>query len=1239
MLVKCSQCGKATEIAREIDAPSSLCSHCHGPLAAASDSTINASASGQVDATADYIGPGWDSLALGAKENAGTTVLPKIPSYSVERVVGRGGMGVVLKARHLLLGRTVALKIPLHAELLDAAQRERFLREARSAARLRHPNICPIHEVGEVDGRPYIALAFIEGQTLSAWIRTKTPSARAAAELVALIARAVDYAHQHGVIHRDLKPANVLIDAETNAPVLMDFGLAKEISEKESELTHSGQIMGTPAYMAPEQAAGQIDRVGPRSDVYSLGAILYESLCGRPPFSGSVGEVLHRVQTEEPVAPRKLNPRLHRDLDTICRKALSKDPDSRYASAAALAEDLDRFCAGEAILARPERIALRLWRIARRQPLVTTSLALLAIAVTVAASLYFRGAHERRIAEMSRQLQNELDASDWSSSDRDRLYSLIDSLAALSANEGQTLRERLVEQYAAHLARALAAPRLLPEDAAQVRIGLEWLAPRAPESADRLQLALNERATEWEPMFDGPNRDRWESGFKPGAIATRQDRIHAVRSDTAEQPMVMTLLQTPQQAELRAEFSQSFRGLDQIGLLLDWTGSNGYLFRVRVADTSGPNAGPPNPAATTTFAKALESTSGRYSFVIEMFRNGVRLREETIPASMLRGDRLRLLARRDDQTLTFQVNDATPMTFRELFSIRAGQPGVFGLIWPQSVELARLSAWRKSTPVRSTPLERGDRFFAEGKLAEALEEYRVQGLTAGATEFGQEARCKQGLCFEAMHRPKDAEPLFLRLAAETNGVRWPMVAAFRLWKLQLLDSRLDEAAATFDAISNRFNWAELASTIPQQDRDEVIGVYMSGGGVDNYRTDLRRIQRLQQGLKVVDFFQSKEGNGYVMRWLLLRSLRAAGDEKQALPIARELCGMRNYLGPGVMEELCWLLRLDGKAAEALELIDRWVFQSPGVVKSEGFSPYLLIERARIHVALGDHGAAEKDLDLFFAATTDKTAFDPNQPAALLLRGLLRQRADDPETALQCWKQGYAKSWLCMSASPNSQTISGAFGGLNAASSVILGALTNELNDEQAARFVAGMTRGADSESPLTLITNVVTIPTAAMREAFRSPRGRQFVWQFAFRQLPFIEMVRQPPVLIVLEYIRQGAFAGMMTSDQENLVWQLTGDCLVAFFDQKLAKSQCLQLGLTWKGTTNVLGWAGVATTLDPSKRGPFAYVFGHRYRRLNNPKQAAEFFRIALKDAPKDSLLAKLAEAELRILTAPARK
>lgn len=291
---------------------------------------------------------------------------PQIPGYEVQGELGHGGMGVVYKARHLRLQRTVALKMLLIDAHTELASRERFQREAEAVAALHHPNIVQVFDVGEVDGRPYFTMEFVEGGSLAEQIAGVPQPARQAAALVATLADAVHAAHQSGIVHRDLKPANVLLEPD-GTPKVTDFGLARRVGGN-AGLTISGTPVGTPSYMSPCQARGDRD-VGPATDVWALGAILYELLTGRPPFHAeSLAATLQQVISDDPVPPARLNTRVPRDLETICLKCLNKDPPSRYATAQALADDLRRFGRGEPIKARLLRWPGRLLRWARRYP-------------------------------------------------------------------------------------------------------------------------------------------------------------------------------------------------------------------------------------------------------------------------------------------------------------------------------------------------------------------------------------------------------------------------------------------------------------------------------------------------------------------------------------------------------------------------------------------------------------------------------------------------------------------------------------------------------------------------------------------------------------------------------------------------------------------------------------------------------------------------------------------------------
>jgi eukaryotic-like serine/threonine-protein kinase len=305
--------------------------------------------------------------------------LPQIPGHEVQEVLGHGGMGVVYKARHVRLNRPVALKMLLTGAYASPQSRERFLREAESVASLRHPNIVQVHDMGDQEGQPYFTMEFVEGGNLAQKLAGAPQPPRQAALLLGTLAKAVYAAHQSGIVHRDLKPSNVLLTAD-GTPKISDFGLARRM-EGDAGLTCTGTAIGTPSYMAPEQAQARPLTWGPSVDIYALGAILYELLTGRPPFRAeTASETIRQVISQDPVPPSRLNGKVPRDMETICLKCLNKEPHLRYVSAEALAADLNRFLAGEAIAARPVGRLVRLARRARRRPVFS--------AVTAVATLF-----------------------------------------------------------------------------------------------------------------------------------------------------------------------------------------------------------------------------------------------------------------------------------------------------------------------------------------------------------------------------------------------------------------------------------------------------------------------------------------------------------------------------------------------------------------------------------------------------------------------------------------------------------------------------------------------------------------------------------------------------------------------------------------------------------------------------------------------------------------------------------
>lgn len=347
------------------------------------------------------------SMQTGSSQSKALKDLRRLGDYEILEEIAQGGMGAVYLVQSVSLKAKFALKTLLAGQLAGSEALERFMLEAETTARLNHPNIVRIHHIGEDQGFYYLVMDYIEGPTLKEMVANESLSEKDCAGLIEKLAKALSYAHSHAILHRDIKPANVLVRRSDGEPLLTDFGLAKDISNKEDGLTMSGQAIGTPEYMSPEQADGDLELIDRRSDVYSLGATLYELLAKKPPFQGSTKtNILKAVMLNEPESPKKARPRLSTDLETICMKCLEKDPAQRYATALALAEDLQRFLADEAILARPPSVTERLRRWRRRNS--TTLQIVMTVVLTSALILGFLGFRQYRDGQRQAALQSSL---------------------------------------------------------------------------------------------------------------------------------------------------------------------------------------------------------------------------------------------------------------------------------------------------------------------------------------------------------------------------------------------------------------------------------------------------------------------------------------------------------------------------------------------------------------------------------------------------------------------------------------------------------------------------------------------------------------------------------------------------------------------------------------------------------------------------------------------------------------
>ena len=1152
--------------------------------------------------------------------------------YELLGEIARGGMGVVFKARQVKLNRVVAVKMILAGQLASEEDVRRFYSEAEAAAKLDHPGIVPVFEVNEIQGRHFFSMAFVEGKSLQERASRGPLPQREAALIVRQVARAVHYAHQQGVVHRDLKPRNILL-ATDGTPKVTDFGLAKRV-DGGSDLTMSGQILGTPGYMPPEQAAGRLEAVGPHSDVYSLGGVLYCLLTGRPPFqSASVVETIKQVLETPPASPRLLNPAINRDLETVCLKCLEKDPAHRYASAAELADELDRYLDGEPIKALRIGPLRRGWRWLRRRPLVAAlagSLAVMLVVVALSIGVGQRVFTTHRVNTLHREIEAQLDAPELTAEYLQRMDGLIAALARYEPQAAAQLPARMHAALGSSIRSQIRRPKVDAQLAQTLTAAINLLAPRDAPLAAALRDDLSRRQREWQSVFHlGPPFAEAPEVLQAGQFRLEQGpRLLAAPLGTRPARRVLSSVSSEGLVQLEAQFDESWESAGRIGLSLNADAQKGYDFILQAETTSladDADARPPLAAADKPTSLGAARLDDGY-FALAIYRNGILLAKERIHQAQLPPGPLVLQATREQGELRLQARALPALAFRDPFPLAASQAGVFAIEWPMDVALLNLEARRKPRPDLNSPLEEGDEFYEKGDYAAALASYQRQALETDDPEFQQECEHKQGMCLLQLGRLDEAAARFEPLMNAASGQRWPPLAGCYLWLVRLRQRREAEADSVFDFLSTRFQFAQFASLAPQELRQEISSSYRSSletiSAVMRYNPD---VVKNNQRLAAIDRFFSVDGRGDALTQVeVARAYHLLGDLTSAVQAIEPLAQDTEH--STVLRHFTRLLRLTNNAGRALTELDAFEARHPQA-GLKGVT--LTLERARVYAALGDWARCEELVDQIYRLHRGERPIEPRimtYPA--LMKGMLLARHGAEGPAVETWRETFfdVRSLLNADGPPSSEV-------LNA---LILGSLCGEITDDECQVFFSiAMNRGGDNA--FTRQAQALANPRAlasAFRQMWRSPLGRRYAEAFAFETLSLRDRVKAPVVLAATEFINQSSAGGRLTREQQEAVFAAAGQLFDrTIYDGQISIAQIAQLIISWKGTTNFLGWGGVAPSLDPPLRSGVAYILAHRFLGQGNPSGALAFYDTVLKDAPPGSNLATLAAAEKRLI------
>lgn len=811
------------------------------------------------------------------------------------------------------------------------------------------------------------------------------------------------------------------------------------------------------------------------------------------------------------------------------------------------------------------------------------------------------------------------------------------------------------ETFAALIRRDLRTPKLDTDSAGRIQEAIRLLGDRSSGMTDELQSLLDRRLTDWLIDFDlaAPFNDRTtvETVFRESEVVVSEGALLPASQLTvvtkevgsavsrsapgmpaisyAMAPLLLAKTSCQHDVQIEATFASDWQSAQEVGVSLNSGSDSGYDFVVKTLTVKARRGGFAESVVFKTLGDALQ---GDGSLVAEIRRNGVPLHRRPLKLLPGNGARLQLRARRVRGDLEFQVNEEAPIRFYDPFSIGSRSPGRFGVRWPAGVSLISLTAQHRPRGEAVSGLEAGDALVDEQKFEDAAEQYRQQMVEANDDAIREEARYKLGVCLTALKRDDEAQELLGPLMAESSG-QWAALAGTQLWVAAIRNKQSQNADVLFETLQSRFQFEELAALIPNDVREEILSGYLNAfTSVSNaMQFNANRVRNIERGA-AVDRLLSHDGLGHYGRQMeLVRAYRFTGEWNKALAALKPL--LERNRDTVSMRHFARICRFAGQPEQALELIDG-IFsgRTEGQTDDPETLVWYLVDRSRLHYAMGNLAAAEHDARRAVAiglADPDRHLDGHNHSQAALMLGFLLEARGQKQAAIDLWRDGYRR---CQSLYDHL----GAAYHTGLVATQALGSLSGELSDDDGSRFLKLMTANDSGQSLVTMGSSLVTPQTIteALRDMWRTRRGRAAAREFAFETLPLRERLSLPMLLMGHAFVRAKALGRIVSDEQDELIWQVMSDSHRDFMERGTLKMpQLMQLALTWKGTTNFLGWGGVAPLLTPEYRAEIAWMFGHRFLRLGQRDAARTFFETAAKDAPADSLTSRVAQTDLALL------
>lgn len=1164
--------------------------------------------------------------------------------YEVLELIARGGMGVVYKARQKSLNRIVALKMILSGQHASREDIERFQREAQAAAALEHPGIVPVFEVGVRAGHHYLTMGYVAGDSLATRLRQGPLDPKHAATIIAQVADAVACAHAHGIIHRDLKPANVLLD-QGERPRVSDFGLAKTV-ETDRDLTESGQVLGTPSYMPPEQAAGNSSAVGMASDVYSIGALFYACLTGRPPFqAASIVDTLNQVLSDPPISPRQINSRVPSEAATICLKCLEKSPPDRYASAADVRNELQRFLAGVPIQARPLGPTARIYRWCRRHPMPTGLIAALfvaIIAITIAVETSRTTRTTQVVGALRTAIERRLADPQLAEAYVDDLNDSIEALAAHEPVPASGYQERLTAAYATLISQQLANSDLTDGKAAQLREAIAVLAKRDRPQANVLSAALYEQIDKWTVALElTPTRD--ETLLSPQLKRNGNPLFGsttAIRRVIANSPWIRLGGTSATTLELTATFSGKWREQPYLGI--------GFL--TPPAERPGapsphppiqPNTEPKNlefrrdwirgyqlvcrpiPGARPPLQSLGDSLNALGEVRLELSHGDNLLAAVSVSAAQLEPPptqrtrnrpveptRLQLFLRRDQQRWLIELNDAPVLTFHELFP-QYDERIDFGILWPEGCDAEDILARHNLSRSPPDQLVQADQLARQGRFRKAVVRYRS---CRGQQEFqglAVELALKTAICQVSLGQLDDGLD-GLRRVMDAGSAPHSQRAACELLAAFINQEQHREADLVFAGILGNMQPEAMARQIPSRLLSQIVAYYTAPNGRPNFPPTLRTVSTLEKITNIQKQIAAPLDEQLAARRQLLQARRFLGEWDEVISetsrwLAASYCSeFDRFTLVGWLVDSYLQQGASGSEQRALAAIE----QNRRRETSQRGSSLLLTHRARLHAHMGRFDLSQNDIDYVFQNVPEPEILPP---LPWIISGLLAERhRQDPKLAEKIWRRGAATA---KASDGQWRLILSALGGVHSP-----GDLRSHVND-LAACSEAG--RLGAMLAPLATTVLPTSVLKSALCDSWNSPIGRAQLKRIVFFEessARLHSLVAQVSTYGLLKHIliQQEPFSSLDDTQRAGL-WRLSTDLYRAYVDGEISPSDALFAIGTLQEDLAPAGWTMIEQHWPRRVAAPLAYLAANHLNRRGDAHEARRLLEFAVSQISHD--------------------